>query len=226
MDNLEITAKTVEEATKKALNQLNVSIDEVEITVLSEGKGGILGIGAENARISAKLIEHKNGNILDDQEIQISKEILGDLIDILGFQSNIDIGSSTHFVEEDSANTPVRLNISGGDDLGILIGRRGSTLDALQYITRLIVSRKIKNKTPIIVDVEDYKEKHYADLRTLALNVAQQVTDSESSCKLEPMSAYERRIIHMTLANNPDVMTESIGEGDNRKVVVIPKNRK
>ena len=125
-------------------------------------------------------------------------------------------------LNEEGESNPVIFNITG-DDLGILIGRRGQTLDALQYLVRLITSRQTKSKTPIMIDVENYKQRRYEDLRTLALNVAAQVKARRSSFRLEPMPAFERRIIHLTLANDPDVTTESIGEGEARKVVVLPK---
>jgi len=90
----------------------------------------------------------------------------------------------------------------------------------------LIVSKQAISKTPILIDVENYKQRRYEDLRTLALNVASQVKANKSSFRLEPMPAFERRIVHLTLADDPDVVTESIGEGESRKVVVSPKNRR
>jgi len=120
---------------------------------------------------------------------------------------------------------PLVFNVAG-DDLGILIGRRGQTIDALQYLVRLISSRQSRSKIPIIVDVENYKQHRYESLRVLALNVAAQVKARRTSFRLEPMPAFERRIIHLTLANDPDVTTESIGEGEARKVVVEPKIKK
>jgi spoIIIJ-associated protein len=120
---------------------------------------------------------------------------------------------------------PVVINIIG-DDLGILIGRRGQTLDALQYFVRLITSRKTKSRTPIMIDVEGYKKRRYEDLRILAANVADQVKARGSSIRLEPMSPYERRIIHVALASDVDVKTESMGDGDSRRVVVSPKSKK
>jgi spoIIIJ-associated protein len=107
----------------------------------------------------------------------------------------------------------------------ILVGRRGQTLDALQFVVRLITSKNIKFKVPIIVDVENYKHRRYEDLKALAVNVAAQVRTRKTSIRLEPMSAYERRIIHMTLADDPDVMTDSTGEGESRRVVIMPKRK-
>ena len=222
MEYLEIVGKTVEEATAKALTQLDVGLDDVEITVINAGKSGILGIGAEEAKIRIKLL--KNGNLKDTPDIEVAKGVLNDLLIKMGFNSKIEvILPETEFNEEGESN-PVVYNIVG-DDVGILIGRRGQTLDALQYLVRLITSKQSNSKTSIMIDVENYKQHRYEDLRVLALNIAKQVKASKTSFRLEPMPAFERRIIHLALANNPDVITESIGEGEFRKVVVIPKQK-
>ena len=222
MEYLEIVGKTVEEATAKALTQLDVGLDDVEITVINAGKSGILGIGAEEAKIRVKLL--KNGNLKETSDIEVAKGVLNSLLIKMGFNSKIEvIFPETEFNEEGESN-PVVYNIVG-DDVGMLIGRRGQTLDALQYLVRLITSKQSNSKTSIMIDVENYKQHRYEDLRVLALNIAKQVKASQTSFRLEPMPAFERRIIHLALANNPDVITESIGEGEFRKVVVIPKQQ-
>ena len=126
--------------------------------------------------------------------------------------------------EEEEATAPITLNIKG-DDLGILIGRRGQTLSCLQYIVRLIVAQQTKTWVPITIDVEGYKQRRYEALRVLALRMAEQVKLRGVPFTLEPMSAYERRIIHLTLADHPDVTTQSIGEGEARKVVILLKEK-
>ena len=210
MEDLEISAKTVEEATQKALAQLNAGLDEVEITVINEGKSGIMGLGAENARISVRP-RYPEADL--DVQIESVKDILVNILTRMGIQAAVEIQKQS---------LPVVLNITG-DDLGMLIGRRGQTLDALQYLVRLISTRQANARVPIIIDVQNYKKQRFEDLRTLALNAAEQVKQKKSSLRLEPMSAYERRIIHMTLADDPLVATESMGEGEARKVVIIPK---
>lgn len=223
MEYLEISAKTVEEATKKALTQLNVGLDKVEITVLNEGKSGILGLGSEDARIRVKLMQPPKNE--DSEAREIARDVLENLLSKMGVQSEIKVESPQALPAEEGEEEPVVFNISG-EDLGILIGRRGQTLDALQYFVRLITSRKAKSRPPIVVDVEGYKQHRYDDLRVLAVNVAAQVKAKGLSIRLEPMPAYERRIIHLTLANDAEVKTESIGEGDARRVVVSPERRK
>ena len=220
MENLEISAKTVEEATKKALTQLGVGLDEIEINVLNEGRGGILGIGAEDARIRVKLLRPEKSEETD--VIEITGNVLKDLLSRLGIQAAINIKTPQIATDEEGETNPIIFNIVGGDASN-LIGRRGQTLDALQYLVRVIISRQTKSRMPIMIDVQDYRQQRYEDLRTLAMNVASQVKTRKTSFRLEPMSAFERRIIHLTLANDPDVITESTGEGETRKVVVLPK---
>ena len=123
---------------------------------------------------------------------------------------------------EKEATASIALNING-DDLGILIGRRGQTLSCLQYIVRLIVGHQTKAWVPITIDVGGYKQRRHEALRALAQRMAEQVKVRRVPFTLEPMPAYERRIIHLTLADHPDVITESIGEGEARKVVILPK---
>lgn len=112
-----------------------------------------------------------------------------------------------------------------GRDLGALIGRRGETLAALQYITRLIASRDLERRANIVLDVEGYKARREKVLRRLALRLADQAQESGRTVSMEPMSPYERRIVHLTLRDHPDVTTESVGEGEHRKVTIVPRQR-
>jgi spoIIIJ-associated protein len=195
-------------------------LEEIEVTVLKEGKGGILGLGAEDALISVKLLEQNTGN--ENEELKTARTILETLLNGIGVTAGIDIQTPQALVDEDGEDNPVVFNVTG-DDLGGLIGRRGQTLDALQYLVRLIFARQTKSRMPIMIDIEGYKQRRFEDLKVMALNVAAQVKEQRSSVRLEPMSAFERRIIHVTLANDPDVETESVGEGEARKIVVSPK---
>jgi spoIIIJ-associated protein len=197
-------------------------LEEIEVSVIKEGRSGILGIGAEEALISVKLLNQNTGN--EDADLQVAKTILEVLLRQMGFNAAVEVKNTRDFLTESDEENPVTLNISG-DDLNSLIGRRGQTLDALQYLVRLMYTRKTKSKNPIVVDVDGYKERRFADLKILALNVASQVKDKRSSVRLEPMPAYERRIIHMTLADDSEIETESIGEGESRKIVISPKSK-
>jgi spoIIIJ-associated protein len=211
---LEISAKTVEEATRVALEQLGVMRDDVEIVVLQKGRSGVLGLGAEEARIKVILEEDYNrAPGAGSDEADTARQVLCDILHAMGISATVDIEVS-HDI-----NTPVSLNIEG-DDLGVLIGRRGQALSALQYLLRLIVAEKLKKWVSVNVDVDWYKKRHYEALRKLALRLAEQVVRRKRPVTMEPMPPDERRIIHITLANLPDVNTQSTGEGEGRCVVI------
>ena len=217
MKQIEINASTVEEATDLALQEFGVGLDQIEIEVLKEGKGGVLGLGKEDACIRATLLEAA------DDRAEMAVEILTELLARL--ELSADIGSEAgEVVDEDEQMQPIVLDISG-DDLGILIGRRGQTLAAMQYILRLMVAQKLAAPVSLVLDVNGYKKRRYDSLRTLAHHVAEQVAVSQRSFAMEPMPAYERRIVHLALASHPSVITQSVGFGDARKVTVAPKGR-
>jgi len=220
MDEVEIRAKSVEAAIHQALEQLGVSRDEVEVTVLSEGKtGGILGLGAEEAKIRVKPLVPTPEQTSDVTEA--AKGVLEMLLDKMGVPASVIPSTPPPDI---SITTNIAFDIKG-DDLGILIGRRGETLACLQYVVRLIIANQSKVWPSIFIDVDGYRERRYESLRSLALRMAEQVKVKRTPFTLEPMPAYERRIIHITLADNPDVTTESNGIGESRKVVILPKSK-
>jgi spoIIIJ-associated protein len=215
---IEITAKTVEEAKKIALEQLGVSEDQVEITVLKKGRGGVLGVGAEEAKILVRVVGREPGNSTGSADIaDESKEVLENLVKLLGIEAQINIVPGND-------ESPLTLNISG-DDLGALIGRHGQALASLQYILRMIVAERQKSWMPINIDVAGYKQRRYESLQKLALRLADQVKSSRRPINLEPMPADERRIIHIALSEHPEVTTQSTGEGEQRKVIVLLRKR-
>jgi spoIIIJ-associated protein len=222
MKEVEISAKSVEEAIHQALDQLGVNQDEVEVTVLSEGKAGILGLGAEEARVKVRLQVSEPEN--EGNGVETAKEVLETLLIRLGVPASVVLGEQPLVEGETGTAAHIAFNIKG-DDLGILIGRRGQTLACLQYMLRLIVAHERKAWLPIIVDVDGYKQRRYKALQSLALSVAEQVKVKRAPFTLEPMPAYERRIFHLTLADHPDVTTESIGMGEARKVVILPQEK-
>jgi spoIIIJ-associated protein len=138
----------------------------------------------------------------------------------------MDVEATIEIEQTDSSrpgeSAPWLLNVSGSD-MNALIGRRGETLGALQYITRLIASRKLQRRANIIVDIDGYKSRRSQQLRKLANRMADQALEQARMVTLEPMPPHERRIIHMALRNRDDVVTNSIGEGDSRKVTIVPK---
>jgi spoIIIJ-associated protein len=155
-------------------------------------------------------------------EGEIGSEVLSEMLTLMGIHAEVELASGDELAEDGEPAPPV-LNITG-DDLGILIGRRGETLRALQYLLRLMVSHRIKHWTNLIVDVESYRVRRQQALVNLANRVAERVAQSGRTQALEPMPAYERRIVHMALRNHPQVRTQSVGEGERRKVTIIPRH--
>ena len=219
MKSLETSGRTVEEAIQKALETLNLSREEVEVTVVKEGKHGILGLGAEEAMVKVEPLESAPENIDD-----MAREVLETLLAQMGVTASVACQTKPQPVGGEGAGEVVTLDVTG-DDLGILIGRRGQTLSSLQYVVRLIVAHQAQARVPIVIDVEGYKQRRYEALQALAQRMAEQVKTRGRPFTLEPMLAYERRIIHLALADDPDVTTESVGEGETRKVVITPREQ-
>ncbi len=168
------------------------------------------------------IIPHE-GNFENDVEGEdgvVSKEVLSELLRLMGIEHHITIKRAQ--ANREGENPPYLLDITG-PDMSLLIGRRGETLSSLQYITRLIASRKLQRRANIILDAGAYKSKRSERLQQLATRMADQAVETKRTVTLEPMPANERRIIHMTLRNRPDVETRSQGEGEARKVTIIPK---
>ena len=220
MENLEISARSVEKAIQQALEQLGIGREEVEVTILSEGKSGILGLGGEDARIRVRPLVSKP--VRENDVAETAKSVLEALLAVMGISASVMPSDKSSVEERGETPAPIALDVKG-DDLGILIGRRGQTLACLQYIVRLIVAQQLKGWTPIVIDVEGYKQRRYQALQALAYRIAERVKVRKTPFPLEPMPAYERRIVHLTLAEDPDVTTQSIGEGEMRKVVVLLK---
>lgn len=155
-----------------------------------------------------------------DPELQLAQTTLAGLLEKMKVTTQV----SAHWVEpeETDSDRPIWLDVQG-DDLSFLIGRRGETLAALQYITRLILSKELDRAVSVIIDVEGYKKRREEQLRRMARRAADQAVEQQRSVLLEPMPANERRLIHLELRNHPNVFTESEGEGDRRKVKVIFK---
>jgi len=227
---LEVIAQTVEEAIEKGLNDLGLPQEKVEITVLDEGGQGILGIGARQARVRISVLsededaqpdESKSHVPSEDKDttLKLTEEIVSELLEKMNLEAKVEAKYG-----EESDNLPFRpilVDISG-DDLSILIGRRAKTLNALQYITRLILGKELEHGIPLSIDVEGYRERRELQVRKLARRVAEQVIDTGREQALEPMPPNERRFAHIELQEDSSVYTESIGQDPNRKVIIHP----
>ncbi|MBI5029568.1 MAG: protein jag [Chloroflexi bacterium] len=213
----EFSGKTIDEAIQKGLSELGLVRDAVEVKVVREGSRGVLGLGSEDAIV--RLIPMPaSDSAIDANVSQVAQESLFTLLQKMGIKAQVEIQPDPG---SESPNAFV-LNIVG-DDLGVLIGRRGETLRDLEYITRLMVTQKSGKSAKIVVDVEGYRTRRERVLRELAKRMAERVEVSRQPITLEAMPPNERRIIHMTLRDHPSVMTNSIGEGDHRRVMILHK---
>jgi spoIIIJ-associated protein len=155
---------------------------------------------------------------------EIARNVLETLLDLMGVDTMVMLAAEFPFSGEEGEAGAITLDVRG-DDLGILIGRRGQTLSCLQYLVRIIVGHQTQEWPPIIIDVEGYKRRRFEALQALANRIAEQVKTRGVPFALEPMPAFDRRIIHLTLSEHRDVTTQSSGEGEMRKVVIIPREQ-
>ena len=204
MKTVEKSAKTVDAAIELALAELNAGLDQVEYEILENGSKGILGLGAKDARVRVTLQEGPE---------QRAMEFLTPIFKKLHV-------NPTHIAIEREGALWISFS---GQSLGAIIGRRGETLDALQYLTNLAVNRQHDEKTRIILDVEGYRNTREETLAALAKKMADKARKSGRDVVLEPMSPHERRIIHMTLQEERGIRTYSQGEEPYRQVVITKK---
>ena len=202
-----VTAKTVEEAREKAAAELNLAMEEIEFTVLEEGKKGFLGIGATDAKVQA---------VYTVKGAQIALEFIKKMVEDMELSLNVGI--------KDGNNDDTVITVDG-EGAGLLIGHHGETLDALQYLANLAANKKVKGEkreyTKITLDVEGYRAKREEALRALARRMAGKVVKYKKSVMLEPMNPYERRIIHSEVQSIEGVSTNSIGSENNRRIVMF-----
>ena len=248
---LEIIAPTTEEAINRGLEQLGLPIESVNVEILDSGSKGLLGIGGRQARVRLSLRaddsdsmseEISMGEVIkkmdaqetstmhaidesslsDDEKkaIKAAKDIVGELLQRMHVKATI----SAKFIEpaDDNDERMILIDIEG-NDLSILIGRRSETLNALQYITSLVVSKELNRWVPLMIDVQGYRSRRERQLRQLGRRMADQAIQTGKRQVLEPMPANERRVIHLELRDHPEVSTESTGDEPFRKVTIVPK---
>ncbi|MBC8508471.1 MAG: Jag N-terminal domain-containing protein [Anaerolineales bacterium] len=247
---LEIIAPTIDEAIEKGLADLGLTREEVDVEIMDEGSGGLFGLGSRQSRVMliVKGITESGGEpdstpeedttseakpwhaslddtaeVKDDANVvDVAQSVVSDLL----YKMRIDDAKVDAYLGDPygpQQRIPVHVNIYG-DDLSILIGHRGETLESLQYIARLMLGKELERSVPLIIDVEGYRSRREQQIRTLTRRVADQVMQNGRSQPLEPMPANERRIAHMELQEDSDVYTESAGVGRQRKVVIYPQD--
>jgi len=205
---IEIEAKNIEEAVEIAIKELDVERHDVEINVIRSPKSGILGIGNVSAKVRVSVIQ-------DPSDIgRIGAQIIENLIQKMGVNASVSLTTNNH-----KDNIVFELT---GDDAGILIGRRGETLNALRLLTNTMISKQFNKRISVAMDVDGYQFRRDKSLERLAKNIAQKVIGNNEAFELEPMSPAERRVVHASLTNNKKVTTISKGNGFDRHVVIKP----
>jgi len=223
----EFEAKTKEEAVARACEELGLSEDELEVDVMSYGSTGIFGlVGVKKARIKVTVPESQEAKLepsppareeaTEDDVAEMAKEALEKIISFI-------VEDTTVTAETKSDN--LRLKVEGGNS-ALLIGKHGRTLDALQYIVQWIVHKQKRTRLRISIDVEGYRDRRKASLTQLALRLGDKVKRSGKPATINPMNAYDRRIIHIALKDNAAVKTQSMGNGTFRKLVIYPLKKR
>ena len=237
MEFIEFTGKTVDDAITEACQKFTITSDRLEYEVVEKGTSGIFGFAAKPAVIKARVFDPNapkkeasvevNKEEVKEEKVTVSeevdkkeafvpaadpKEFLSKVFAAMNIEANIEVSTN---------NEEMNIELSG-EDMGVLIGKRGQTLDSLQYLTSLVVNKGQKEYIRVKVDTENYRERRKETLENLAKNLAYKAKRTKRPVSLEPMNPYERRIIHSALQNDKYVTTHSEGEDPYRKVVIVP----
>ena len=223
MTEIVMTAPTVDEAIELGLKELDADRDEAEVEILSRGKTGFLGIGSEAARVRVTRISIGRDDAGvpttaegDTTAASVATAAVGRILEAAG----VNVTRPLRAANDPESGGPI-IDLAG-EDSGLLIGRRGQTLQALQFLVNLIVRKQFEG-VRVVLDVENYRQRRELQLREMATTIAKRVAETNRSITLEPMPPADRRIIHTSLTDHPGVSTESTGEGEGRKVTIMPK---
>ena len=248
---LEKIAPTVDDAVSEGLTELGLGADAVDIEVLDNGSRGLFGVGSRQARVrltvktpgsgpeagtekpmavqakttpaspeaGSEEISEEAFAVLDDNLLFVSRQTVAELLEKMKIPAHVEVRYGDL---DEEGQRPVLVDVQG-DDLGVLIGRRAEILNALQYVTNLIVSKQVERWVQVVIDVQGYRVRHEHQLRQMAQRMADQAMKAGRPQVLEPMSASDRRIIHLELRDHPSVTTQSVGEEPTRKVTIVPK---
>jgi len=237
------TARTVEEAEELALKELGIDRNEAEVEILSRGKAGFLGIGAEMARVrvtqrSVSGATHVSSSSPGDTSAAVGRSPISnvntategtaasiaiDAVNRVLSLAKVNVVSTLRSENDPEVGGPI-IDLTG-EDSGLLIGRRGQTLQALQFVVNMIARKELGESIRVVLDVEHYRQRREDSLRDMSTKVASRVAQTGRSITLEPMSAADRRMVHVSLADYQGVRTESVGMGEDRKVTIFPTSR-
>lgn len=223
MKTIEVEGKTVEEAIEKACEILQASRDQLDVEVLSNPTSGFLGLGAKPAQIRVTLKAQPSGEVQmatppaapSGSAVETAKKTLEDILRLLDTPARVEVR------EEDDR---VILNIQG-DGSGLLIGRKGQTLDALEYLVNKIAHKDREGEKRIVIDTENYRKRREESLIKLAHRLGEKVKKQGRPVTISPMNAHDRRIIHLALQNDPSLRTRSTGTGTFRRLIISPEKR-
>ncbi|NJP06336.1 MAG: KH domain-containing protein [Chloroflexaceae bacterium] len=225
MKSIEINARTVADAVELALTQLGKDRDEVAIAVLESGDD------SEEVLVRVTVVDDDEETLESastkppkDVDIALARSILEELLKRMDIHAYVTAVPSHSPGQDGQTEETITLHVEGADEqaMSLLIGRRGETLQSLQFMLNLMVSRKVQHWPQIVVDVGNYRQRRRESLEGLARRMADRARQSGRPVMLEPMAPYERRIVHVALHTDTTVYTQSSGEGENRKVVIYP----
>jgi spoIIIJ-associated protein len=220
VEEIRKSAPSVEEALEAALGELGVSEQEVEVTVLQEPRQGLLGIGAQQAEVLVRIRRPSAPEVSPDEleeQAEVAAEFLEGVLARMGITADVE-----PTFEDGTMYVDILGEGPDDEDIGLLIGRHGQTLDALQELARVVVGQRTESRARIVVDVEDYKRRQRARLEARAREVAKRVARSGHEEELEPMNPFERKVVHDAVAAVPGVRSASRGEDPERRVVISP----
>jgi len=214
METYEFEGNSTEEAIENASRELNLPIEDLDIDIIEPGSAGIFGlVGIKKTKVRVNIRGDESSN--DPKGFETAKEILEDILALIPLETS---------VSGQMSDGKIFLNIEG-DSSGLLIGRKGKTLDALQYIVNMAINKKSGKKLRIIVDSENYRQKYIESLTQLALKIGDKVKKFRKPFTTSPLNPHDRRIVHLALKDDERLETRSRGEGIFKKVIIIPKKK-
>ena len=218
MDTFEFEGRNTEDAIQNASRELDLPVEELNIDVIEPGSAGIFGlVGGKKAKIKVSLKTTPEPEEAEHREdARVAKEVLEKILSLIPIEATVE----AERLDEGRINLTIN-----GDRSGLLIGRKGKTLDALQFIVNKIVNKALDKKVDVVIDSEDYRRRREESLTQLANKMGDKVRRAKKALTTAPLNPHDRRIVHLTLKDDPEVETRSRGEGLLKRVVILPKHK-